>query len=243
MATDDVFLVRDVQTFLGEQMMNTYTYKQRTGSRGAEDLALAWIAGVLPAIQAIQNNGLVHDYVEVINYNDEGDFYVETLGSGFEGDVSGEPLPKFNAWGYRINRATRAVRNGSKRYAGVSENWLASGVPAGTGVVEALEALADTLAPLLHWRLCHVYDWLYFDPSGHGYQATGVADVYGEDDVRTGCIECNLASQDTALIRLVRKAAWAHLAPLFELKPLYAELKQANGCQPTFGGYGLLLLH
>lgn len=94
--------------------------------------------------------------------------------------------------------------------------------------VQTPEALADTLAPLLHWRLCHVYDWLYFDPAGHGYHATGVADVYGEDDVRTGCIECNLASQDTALIRLVRKAAWAHLAPLFELKPLYAELKQAR---------------
>jgi DNA sulfur modification protein DndC len=26
-------------------------------------------------------------------------------------------------------------------------------------------AVANTLAPLLHWRLCHVYDWLYFEKS------------------------------------------------------------------------------
>jgi len=25
------------------------------------------------------------------------------------------------------------------------------------------DAIADTLAPLVHWRLCHIYDWLYFD--------------------------------------------------------------------------------
>jgi DNA sulfur modification protein DndC len=94
--------------------------------------------------------------------------------------------------------------------------------------VQTPEALADTLAPLLHWRLCHVYDWLYFDEYGHGCDAAGVAAVYGEDDVRTGCVGCNLASQDTALIRLVRQSQWSHLAPLFELKPLYAELKQAK---------------
>lgn len=29
--------------------------------------------------------------------------------------------------------------------------------------VSTPESIADTLAPLLHWRLCHVYDWLYFE--------------------------------------------------------------------------------
>lgn len=94
--------------------------------------------------------------------------------------------------------------------------------------VSTPESLADTLAPLLNWRLCHVYDWLYFDAYGHGYGVDGIADVYGEDDVRTGCVGCNLASKDTALIRLLRNSAWAHLAPLMELKPLYAELKMAR---------------
>lgn len=90
------------------------------------------------------------------------------------------------------------------------------------------ESLADTLAPLLHWRLCHVYDWLYFDDARHGLDTTGIAAVYGEDDVRTGCVGCNLASRDNALERLIRQAEWEHLRPLLEIKPLFAELKMAK---------------
>ena len=86
------------------------------------------------------------------------------------------------------------------------------------------EAVADTLAPLLHWRLCHVYDWLYFDDR-HGYDVRSIATVYGDGEVRTGCVGCNLASRDTALERLIRHPEWSHLSPLLELKPLYAELK------------------
>ena len=86
------------------------------------------------------------------------------------------------------------------------------------------ESLADTLAPLLHWRLCHVYDWLYFEQDRHGYDVSDIALIYGDDEVRTGCVGCNLASRDVALERLVRKPGWEHLSPLLELKPLYKEL-------------------
>lgn len=91
------------------------------------------------------------------------------------------------------------------------------------------DAVADTLAPLLHWRLCHVYDWLYFEVERHGYpQVINIADVYGDGDVRTGCIACNLASRDEALRRLARTEKWRRLEALLELKPLYAELKMAK---------------
>jgi DNA sulfur modification protein DndC len=88
-------------------------------------------------------------------------------------------------------------------------------------------AVADTLAPLLHWRLCHVYDWLYLDDR-HGYDVSGIASVYGEDDVRTGCVGCNLASRDTALERLIKNPQWRYLSPLMELKPLYRELTRSK---------------
>lgn len=87
------------------------------------------------------------------------------------------------------------------------------------------ESVADTLAPLLHWRLCHVYDWLYFEQARHGYDVSDIALIYGDGEVRTGCVGCPLASRDVALERLVRKPGWGHLSPLLELKPLYAELK------------------
>lgn len=89
------------------------------------------------------------------------------------------------------------------------------------------QAIADTLAPLLHWRLCHVYDWLYLDDR-HGFDTSAIAAIYGEDDVRTGCVGCNLASRDTALERLLRYEQYQHLRPLLELKPLYAELTSAR---------------
>lgn len=89
------------------------------------------------------------------------------------------------------------------------------------------DAIADTLAPLLHWRLCHIYDWIYFEP--HGYDVIhDIAAVYGDGDVRTGCVGCNLTSRDVTLENLIKHAAWAHLTPLLELKPLYRELTKAK---------------
>lgn len=86
------------------------------------------------------------------------------------------------------------------------------------------DSVADTLAPLLHWRVCHIYDWLYEDYR-HGYDVIGIADVYGQRECRTGCVGCPLASEDTALKRLLWNAKYQYLAPLAELKPLWRELK------------------
>jgi len=87
------------------------------------------------------------------------------------------------------------------------------------------EAVSDTLAPLLHWRLCFVWDWLAF--GAHGYRMlANVADVYGDDEARTGCVGCNLASKDTALDNLCKLPEWEHLKPLKELKPLFQELQK-----------------
>lgn len=97
-------------------------------------------------------------------------------------------------------------------------------------------AVADTLAPLLHWRLCHVWDWLTgLVPEGydHGFSTRLIAEVYGQDEnlethARTGCIACNLASQDFALDGIVKRPKWEHYRPLLELRGVYAELKRAK---------------
>jgi DNA sulfur modification protein DndC len=92
------------------------------------------------------------------------------------------------------------------------------------------EAVADTLAPLLHWRLCHVWDWLTIYQSDHGFSTSFIAAVYGQDEnlethARTGCVGCNLASRDFALESIIARPQWKGYAPLMELRPLYAELK------------------
>jgi DNA sulfur modification protein DndC len=97
----------------------------------------------------------------------------------------------------------------------------------------------DTLAPILHWRVCHVWNWLLGDNAEsveHPYLelTEQVAEAYGdgggskliESAARTGCVGCNLASRDVALDRLCRRPEWAYLAPLKRLRPLYAALKE-----------------
>jgi DNA sulfur modification protein DndC len=94
--------------------------------------------------------------------------------------------------------------------------------------------LCSTLAPLLHWRVCSIWDWLkIFAPSKHyGEWPTSIlADAYGGDEAeeinaRTGCIGCPLAQKDKALESVVRMEYWNYLTPLLRLKPIYREMKK-----------------
>lgn len=92
--------------------------------------------------------------------------------------------------------------------------------------------VSDTLAPLLHWRLCHVWDWLtdQHELPSHGFSTRLIAAVYGQDEnlethARTGCVGCNLASRDFALETIIERPQWAQYRPLLELRQLYAWLK------------------
>ena len=112
-------------------------------------------------------------------------------------------------------------RNGAE----CGQGWFQTSTP---------EAVADTLAPLLHWRVCLVWSWLTYHAPAHGWDTRPIAETYGyvdeahEVSVRTGCVGCNLASRDTALENLLRLPQWEYLSPLLRLRPLYAELKKAR---------------
>lgn len=95
-------------------------------------------------------------------------------------------------------------------------------------------AVADTLAPIVHWRVCHVWDWLLEADLEHKFPTFEIAKVYGQDvsdgeeplNARTGCIGCPLVQEDAALDRLVAQPEWAYLAPLQKLRSLYWEIKK-----------------
>lgn len=90
-----------------------------------------------------------------------------------------------------------------------------------------------TLAPILHWRVCNVWDWLkVFAPMKKhgGWNTSLLADAYGGDEAeeinaRTGCIGCPLVEKDKALDFLIKKGQWSYLAPLKELKAIYREMR------------------
>ena len=95
------------------------------------------------------------------------------------------------------------------------------------------ESICDTLAPILHWRVCNVWEWLRLFAPAVKYGAwptTAIADAYGgeeaeEVNARTGCVGCPLASRDLALETVIENPAWSYLSPLLQLKPLYRLLK------------------
>ena len=128
-------------------------------------------------------------------------------------------------------RDQRIVMSCSKDGAECGQGWFQEVLPNAKGV----RGRISTLAPLLHWRVCHVWDWLMFycpqDDFGGFTSASMIADAYGgeeaeEINARTGCIGCPLASKEKALDSIVGNSNWSYLAPLQELKPLYREFRE-----------------
>lgn len=118
-------------------------------------------------------------------------------------------------------RDSRIALSCGKNGAECGQGWFQEATP---------EAVADTLAPILHWRLCMVWDWLIIQQVEKRFSSGLVAESYGGDEAqevnaRTGCVGCNLASRDLALETLLKNPKWKHLQPLMELRPLYAWLK------------------
>ncbi|KPH68615.1 phosphoadenosine phosphosulfate reductase family protein [Novosphingobium sp. ST904] len=135
-----------------------------------------------------------------------------------------------------VRQGESAIRDGriamscSKDGAECGQGWYQQVLPDAKGIKGRLA----TLAPLLHWRVCWIWDWLKVYapmPEFGGWPTQILADAYGGDDAkeinaRTGCIGCPLAQRDTALETIVAMPAWAHLTPLLDLKPLYRWMRE-----------------
>lgn len=107
------------------------------------------------------------------------------------------------------------------------QGWYQQVLPNAKGI----RGRIATLAPLLHWRVCHIWEWLMFDAHGAGWATADIADAYGGDEAeeinaRTGCVGCPLAQREKALESILKSPKWAYLAPLQGLKPLYRELRE-----------------
>ncbi|MGN6085820.1 phosphoadenosine phosphosulfate reductase domain-containing protein [Trinickia sp.] len=110
------------------------------------------------------------------------------------------------------------------------QGWYQQILPNARG----LRGRIATLAPLLHWRVCHVWEWLrHWAPQGEfgDWSTAAIADAYGGDEAeeinaRTGCIGCPLAQEEKALETVLATPQWAYLAPLRGIKPLWRELRE-----------------
>lgn len=129
-----------------------------------------------------------------------------------------------------VRQGESAIRDGriamscSKDGAECGQGWYQTGLDGD---------MCSTLAPILHWRVCSIWDWLkIFAPSKqYGQWPTAIlADAYGgeeaeEVNARTGCIGCPLAQEDKALKVVIKMPEWNYLSPLLELKLIYREMR------------------
>lgn len=127
-------------------------------------------------------------------------------------------------------RDRRIEMSCSKDGAECGQGWYQKELPNAKG----MRGRIATLAPILHWRVCNVWDWLKLYaplPEYGGWSTREIADAYGGDEAeevnaRTGCIGCPLASKDLALETIVATERWSYLAPLGKLKPIYRDLRK-----------------
>ena len=154
---------------------------------------------------------------------------VDPMSAALEAEISDLPGTALMITGVREGES--AVRDGritmscSRDGAECGQGWYQQVLPNAKGIRGKLA----TLAPILHWRVCIVWDWLKAfapQPEFGAWPTAILADAYGGDEAeeinaRTGCVGCPLAQRDAALEAVIALPQWAHLAPLLELKPLY----------------------
>lgn len=142
---NDVYQLIDKQMFGQQNLENVWFFERLVPDGNAADLIDAFISDLLPAIRLIQGAGLYHSQITCQSLGDLSDFdtrVTNVFGSGGAGDL----LPSFNAVGYSLKPATRAVRPGSKRFAGILEAVVTNGSiiePTYVANVEALRILLD----------------------------------------------------------------------------------------------------
>lgn len=161
---------------------------------------------------------------------------VEPMTAAIETVLANLPGKVLMITGVRIGesavRDARIALSCGRDGAECGQGWYQEVLPNAKGV----RGRIATLAPLLHWRVCHVWEWLKFYASNReygGWPTADLADAYGGDEAeeiaaRTGCVGCPLASKDLALQTVLALPQWAYLEPLRELKPLWRELRKAK---------------
>jgi len=74
------------------------------------------------------------------------------------------------------------------------------------------------LAPIAHWRTCHVWDFLALYAPLWGWPTEDVVNLYGDSPVRFGCWTCTLVEKDRALEAVMAKNGNGHLQGLAKFR-------------------------
>jgi len=128
-------------------------------------------------------------------------------------------------------RDRRIALSCSKNGSECGQGWFQRDLP---------DLICDKLSPILHWRVCLIWDWLIQAAIELGFSTYLLSQVYGGEEAtelnaRTGCIGCPLASEDMALNALVKRPEYEYLAPLQEIRWWHSEARKFENRLQKFG--------
>jgi hypothetical protein len=145
----DLLQLVDNQSYLGQQILNVYYYRV-TATLGLADPYLSdlnsyWEDNVLDPIIQIQGDGLVHQSREWRNISNGTDLFVEsTAVPGANSVAESSELPSYVSLGFLLQRESLATRNGYKRFAGLTENFVEGNT--WTGSTTSIDNIETALA-------------------------------------------------------------------------------------------------
>lgn len=183
-ALGDLLQIVDVQSYLGEQILNVYYYRWFSApvldNTAYEPLIDDFKNEVIMYVRPVQNTALIHERVILKNLSNGIDFAeVEIDVAGAIATPIGERLPSYMALGYQLVRDSLVTRSGSKRFAGLSdsqvqENSYAGNTEDAEAVEEALSrnltvGLIEVAAPIIPKRPIPV-------PAGSAYVYSSIVD-------------------------------------------------------------------
>lgn len=146
-AVGDLYQIVDAQRIDSQVALNVFFYRRTAAvlvGSPAQQVADAFDASVLPAILAIQDQGVVHEEIRVTNLYDPTDVYIKLISEAGDLSTTG-PASPFDAIGFRLVQDNGAIRNGSKRFAGVEDGMSSAGVITDATTISALIALGVAL--------------------------------------------------------------------------------------------------
>lgn len=122
LAVNNIVQITDVQTYLGQTMLNVYFYRVTALEPAADysDLAEAFDNVVRSKVKAIQSTSVVHPFIQVKNLSNGIDIH-DQIDSQNGMLASGDDLASFYALGFRLVRTNATTRHGSKRIGGIGE--------------------------------------------------------------------------------------------------------------------------
>lgn len=128
--------------------MNVYYYRALTAGVTAQMVAQLFSDTIISQVVLIQTDRIAHTSVEVINLDDETDFFEDIFNPTFDGTIGTASLPSYASWTFRLVRSSRVVRNGRKAICGVAESATVDNEAAVSAIPE-LEDTANAFAALL----------------------------------------------------------------------------------------------